>query len=83
MYPCVQSQRSSARLPRLLGFAGYEEFAVLCRNFETRSPNARCRLHQSHQKLRSDGGEPSCLRLLSLFTTFPVRAEELGAGVGR
>ena len=41
MYPFVQSQRSSARLPRLLGFAGYEEFAVLCRNFETRSPNAR------------------------------------------
>ena len=41
MYPCVQSQRSSARLPRLLGFAGYEEFAVLCRNFETRRPNAR------------------------------------------
>ena len=41
MYPCVQSQRSSARLPRLLGFAGYEEFAVLCRNFETRRPTAR------------------------------------------
>ena len=40
MYPCVQSQRSSARLPRLLGFAGYEEFAVLGRNFETRRPNA-------------------------------------------
>ena len=29
MSPFVQSQRSSARLPRLLGFAGYEEFAVL------------------------------------------------------
>ena len=41
MYPFVQSQRSSARLPRLLGFAGYEEFAVLCRNFETGRPNAR------------------------------------------
>ena len=36
MYPFVQSQRSSARLPRLLGFAGYEEFAVpKFRNEET------------------------------------------------